>query len=194
MRRFVTLAGLAVLVVAVAGLFAGSAAAAGNKKLVEGTVYDTTCATACTPECPPPPHCGPITESAKANVVCAQSQRLIACPLAAVIHGPGPDYLHPAASPAASTTPSTQVKGRPSTCASAVRRPCCDAAGVEGHFEVRLGPGEYVLHPHLPEEPCLVGIPETVKITARTQGPLPVSLERRQHLRRPPGRREARPS
>ncbi|HEY5333291.1 MAG TPA: hypothetical protein VIJ21_07045, partial [Solirubrobacterales bacterium] len=47
---------------------------------------------------------------------------------------------------------------------------------VEGHFKIRLGPGEYVLHPSLPEEPCWSGEPWQVKVTARTQGPIPVSL------------------
>lgn len=42
MRRVATALGLVVLVAAVAGLVAGSASAAGHKKLVEGTVYDTT--------------------------------------------------------------------------------------------------------------------------------------------------------
>jgi hypothetical protein len=176
MRRFVTLAGLAVFVVAVAGLFAGSAAAAGNKKLVEGTVYDTTCATACTPECPPPPHCGPITQEQTTKVVCAQrAARLIVCPLA-VSHGSGPDFCiqgepcgvdYPVYSGKGATV---NVRKRGSATVLAA------LPVVEGHFEVRLGPGEYVLHPRLPEEPCLVGIPETVEITARTQGPLPVSL------------------
>src|ERR1700709_586050 len=82
MRRLVTLGGLAVLVALVAGLVAGSAGAAGQKKLVEGTVYDTTCATVCTPECPPPPHCGPITQAQTTKVVCAQrAASLIVCPL-----------------------------------------------------------------------------------------------------------------
>ena len=30
---------------------------------------------------------------------------------------------------------------------------------VEGHFKIRLGPGEYVFHPCLPEEQCWTGEP-----------------------------------
>src|SRR6202012_1515924 len=86
MRRLGAAIGLMVLVVAVAGLLAGSASAGGPTKLGEGTVYDPTCASLCTPECapsPPPPHCGPITQAATTKVICAQrAARLIACPLA----------------------------------------------------------------------------------------------------------------
>ena len=77
MRRLMA---LTVCSIALAGLGSGIASAAGNKKLVEGTVYDTTCATACLPECPPLP-CGPITAGGNAGVVCAMSERMIACPL-----------------------------------------------------------------------------------------------------------------
>ena len=61
---------------------------------------------------------------------------------------------------------------------------------VEGHFKIRLGAGEYVLHPYLPEEPCWSGVPVTVKVTARTARADPGLARRRQQLRRPPGRRE----
>ena len=148
---------------------AASATAAGSKKLVEGTLYDTTCATSCTPGCPPIP-CGPVTQADRGAVICAQ--RKIVCPLAkrtivcvqAPCPGPG---VYPVYSGEGATV---NVRRRGSATVLSA------APIVEGHFEVRLGPGEYVLHPRLPEEPCLVGVPATVTVAARTQGPIPVSL------------------
>jgi hypothetical protein len=171
------LAGALMLLALLVGLGSGSAAAAGTKKLVEGTVYDTTCATACMPACPPPPHCGPITANkASADVVCAlREKRIIACPL--------------------ETTNSTVVCVRAEGCPTSaypvysgegavmkVRRRGSAAViatlpVIEGHFKIRLGAGEYVLHPYLPEEPCWSGEPWRVKVTARTQGPIPVSVD-----------------
>jgi hypothetical protein len=63
--------GLVLVVAAPAGLMTGSASAGGSKKLVEGTVYDMTCATVCVPECPHPP-CGPVTQAGTTKVVCAR--------------------------------------------------------------------------------------------------------------------------
>ena len=170
MRRLAIALGLAVLVAVVAGLGAGSAAAGGTKKLVEGTVYDTTCATSCTPECPPPPHCGPIT--AKAKIVCAQRRRMIACPLArrtvVCVQAPCPGPLPGSVYSGEGATVNVRKRGSATVLTT--------LPIVEGHFEVRLGPGEYVLHPRLSEEPCLVGVPLNVRVTARTQGPIPVSL------------------
>lgn len=172
MKRLVAAAGLAVIVAMAMGLVSGSATAAGPKKVVEGTVYDSTCATSCAPECPPPPHCGPITQSAKAKIVCAQRQRMIVCPLyrsplVCLQGSPCGRTAYPVYSGEGATV---NVRKRGSaTVLTAL-------PVVEGHFEVRLGPGEYVLHPRLPEEPCVVGVPTTVKVTARTQGPIPVSL------------------
>src|ERR1700761_2289249 len=82
MRRFV---GMFLCLAAIAALCAASAAGAGHRKLVEGTVYDTTCAgTSCESECPPPPHCGPITGRSAARILCPLSEgRVIACPLGA---------------------------------------------------------------------------------------------------------------
>jgi hypothetical protein len=48
---------------------------------------------------------------------------------------------------------------------------------VAGHFKRRLGPGEYVLHPYLPEEPCWSGEPATVVVTPRLHSPVPVTLD-----------------
>src|ERR1700760_11120 len=73
---------LLALAALIAVLVSGSATAAGGKKVVEGTVYDTTCSgVSCGVECPPPPHCGPITAGAKRRIVCPLTKRMIACPL-----------------------------------------------------------------------------------------------------------------
>jgi hypothetical protein len=176
MRRLVTgLVCLMALLTLIAGLGSGSAAA-GNRKLVEGTVYDTTCATACIPECPPPPHCGPITAQSSAAIVCPlRERRIIACPLAKVdsaivcVRAEGcPTSGYPVYSGDGAVI---KVRRRGSAMVLAT------LPVVEGHFKIRLGPGEYVLHPYLPEEPCWSGESERVKVTARTQGPIPASVE-----------------
>jgi hypothetical protein len=178
MRRMGTqLVCLGALLVILAGLGSGSAAAAGNRKLVEGTVYDTTCAVACAPECPPPPHCGPITAS-KLNsaIVCPLRQRrIIACPLAKAestvvcVRAEGcPTSAYPVYSAEGAVV---NVRRRGSATVLAT------LAITEGHFKIRLGPGQYVLHPYLAEEPCWSGEPERVRVTAKTQGPIPASIE-----------------
>jgi hypothetical protein len=171
MRRIGTAAGLAVLVVLVAGLVTGSAAGAGTKKLVEGTIYDTTCATTCTPECPPIP-CGPVTQAAKGRYVCAQ-RRMIACPLAertivcvkAPCPGPGGYSVY--------SGEGAIVNVRRAGAAAVI----ASLPVVEGHFKVRLAPGRYILHPVLPEEQCWTKEWWTVKVTPRHQGPISVSLD-----------------
>jgi hypothetical protein len=47
---------------------------------------------------------------------------------------------------------------------------------VEGHFQIRLGPGDYVIHPYLPEEPCWSGQSTTVKVWAKYKGPIATSV------------------
>jgi hypothetical protein len=166
MRRLGTaLACALALIGLLAGLGSGTAAAAGHKKLVEGTVYDTTCATTCEPTCPPPPHCGPITAEARADVVCAQDRRIIACPLSRAASAA---FAYPVYSGEGAVI---NVRKRGSATVLA------QLPVVEGHFKIRLGPGEYVLHPYLPEESCWSGEAERVAVTAKTQGPIPASLE-----------------
>lgn len=157
------LGGAVVILVIASGLGPGSAGAAGHRKLVEGTLYDTTCVTVCEPECPPPPHCGPITADSRAgaDIVCAQ--RVIACPLAKTAAASAyPVYADEGAVVNVRRRGSATVLAQPQV--------------VEGHFKIRLGPGEYVLHPYLPEAQCWTGEAERVKVTARTQGPIPASL------------------
>lgn len=177
MRRFGTAVGLMVLVAAVAGLVAGSARAGGTKKLVEGTVYDTTCleASTCEPPCPPPPHCGPVpAPQGSARVICAQLKPTIVCPLyrasslICLQGSPCGGTAYPVYSGEGATV---NVRRRGSATVLTT------LPIVEGQFEIRLGPGEYVLHPRLPEEPCWSGEPWQVKVTPRQQGPLPVSLD-----------------
>jgi hypothetical protein len=176
MRRLVAAVGLVVLVTIVIGLAAGSASAAGQKKLVEGTVYDTTgviCAT-CAPECPPPPHCGPITQSARAKVVCAlRARRLIVCPLAqgSVVcvqaegcpgSSPYPVYSGEGAI--------VKVRKRGSSTV------LITVPIVEGHFKVQLPPGRYMVRPFLPEPQCWAGPKIAVWVSLALQGPVPSSL------------------
>jgi hypothetical protein len=175
MRRAV---GLVVLVAVVAGLGAGSASAGGAKKLVEGTVYDTTCATSCGVECPPPPHCGPITSQSRTDVVCAQAQRrrIVACPLAES-SGATPDFCIQG-EPCGVDYPVYSGEG------AIVKVRKRGSAGVlatvpivEGHFKIRLGAGEYVIHPYLPEENCWSGEPGTVKVLPSMKSPVLATLD-----------------
>jgi hypothetical protein len=174
MRRLATLAGLVVLVVAVAGFMAGSASAAGPKKLVEGTVYDTTCigTGTCLPECPPPPHCGPITQARTSKVICAQrAARLIVCPLYKTVvcvqapcPGPTPYPLY------AGEGGIVKVRRRGSATVLAT------VPIVEGHFKIRLGLGEYMFRPFLPEPECWSGDVTAVWVSREFQGTLPAFL------------------
>jgi hypothetical protein len=177
MRRIgIRLYCLVVLLTLLAGLGSGSASAAGTKKLVEGTVYDTTCAATCVPECPPPPHCGPITAQSDRAIVCPlRERRIIACPLAKAdsaivcVQAEGcPTSGYPLYSGEGAVV---KVRKRGSATVLAT------LSVVEGHFKIRLGPGEYVLHPYLPEEGCWSGDPERVTVGARTKGPIPVSVD-----------------
>ncbi|HXF29948.1 MAG TPA: hypothetical protein VN522_00400 [Solirubrobacterales bacterium] len=159
------------LIALVAGLLAGSATAAGTKKLVEGTVYDTTCAAACVPECPPPPPCGPVTRAAGTKVVCAQRRPSIVCPL----YEGSPRICLPSSNCGGYPIYSGEgavVKVRKRGSATVL----ATLPVVEGHFEIRLGPGQYVFHPRFSEEQCWTGEPWMVTVTARTQGPIPVAL------------------
>jgi hypothetical protein len=159
---------LAALAIALAGLGSGTAAA-GNKKLVEGTVYDTTCVTVCRPECPPPPHCGPITQEGKRNVICAQAS--IVCPLY-----DAPDRI---------CLPSSNCGGSPvytgaGSLVNIRKRGSATVIArlpiVEGHFKIRLGPGEYVFHPYMAEEQCWSAEPVTAGIALRSRSPVAVTL------------------
>jgi hypothetical protein len=47
---------------------------------------------------------------------------------------------------------------------------------VEGHFRIRLGPGEFVFHPYYAEEGCWSGEPVTARVTAKLKAPVPVTL------------------
>jgi hypothetical protein len=162
---------LVVLVAVVAGLVAGSAAAGGTKKLVEGTVYDTTCAAACLPECPPPP-CGPITQSTTAKVICAQRQRRIVCPL----YRGSPRICLPSSNcggypvyAGEGAIVKVRKRGSPTVLAT--------LPIVEAHFKIRLGAGEYVFHPYLGEEPCWAGEPVMQMVDPRLRSPVPVTID-----------------
>ena len=155
MSLFLCSAGLAALGV-------GSAAAAAPKKLVEGTVYDATCVgTSCEPECPPPPHCGPITAQGKADIVCPlTAERIIACPLSATVD---PIYSGEGAV--------VKVRKRGSATVLAT------LAVTEGHFKTHLVTGEYVFHAFLAEPECWTSEPQTLKVSSDTHGPIAAALD-----------------
>jgi hypothetical protein len=164
---------VAAVFVAVVGLLAlapGWASAAGNAKVVEGTVYDATCVAVCMPECPPPPHCGPLPQAGKSNVICAQAQ--IVCPL----YGASPRICLPSTNCGgfpvyAGEGSLVNVRKRGSTTVLA------RLAIVEGHFKIRLTPGEYVFHPYMAEERCWSAAPTVAKVTAKLKSPVPVTLD-----------------
>lgn len=168
MRRVsVALVGLMALV----ALVPGGASAAQNKKLVEGTVYDATCVTVCAPECPPPPHCGPITQAGRSDVICAQAT--IVCPLHA-----SPRICLPSSNcggyPIYSGEGSLVNVRRQGSATVLARLPI-----VDGHFKIRLGPGQYVFHPYMAEEQCWSAEPTTVRVGARLRGPVPATIDAR---------------
>jgi hypothetical protein len=164
-----------VALVALGVLFAGlgsGTAAAGSKKLVEGTVYDTTCATACIPPCPPP--CGPIpAPQSRSDVICAQAQ--IICPLYASPRVTSPPICLPS-----SDCPGFPVYTGDGSLVNVRKRGSATVLArlpiVEGHFTIRLAPGEYVFHPYMAEEGCWSAEPVTARVTARLRGPVPVTL------------------
>jgi hypothetical protein len=144
----------------VVALLGPGSAVAGGKKLVEGTVYDSTCGAVCMPECPPPPHCGPVTQEGKANVICAQAA--IVCPLYRIAPG-GSIY----------TGEGSLVNVRKRGSATVLAR----LPIVEGHFKIRLEPGEYVFRPYMAEEQCWSAAPVTQTVIAKSQSPVAVALD-----------------
>jgi hypothetical protein len=171
---------LTVLVIGALTLFAGlgsGTAAAGAKKLVEGTVYNTSCGAACTP-CPPP--CGPVpTPQSRSDIVCAQQQKRIVCPLTqADRRAVAPDFCiqgqpcgvdYPVYSGEGAQV-TIRKKGTTSILAT--------LAVIEGHFKIRLAPGEYVIRPYLPpEEKCLSGVPTSVRVEPKMKSPVPASID-----------------
>jgi hypothetical protein len=176
-RNGVRTLGALALVALVVAFVTGSAAAAGNKKLVEGTVFDTTCAgVACGVECPPPPHCGPImADGTNSAIVCPlQERRMIACPLsrASVIVCVQAEGCPGTSDPPVWSGESGVVAVRKRGSATALAK----LPVVEGHFSTRLAPGEYVLRPYLPEPQCWSGEPTRLSVTARAKGPLAAAV------------------
>jgi hypothetical protein len=184
MRRVCTQKGIGARVVGVLALVAlvtafvtGSAAAAGNKKLVEGTVFDTTCAgLACGVECPPPPHCGPITAGGtNSAIVCPlRERRMIACPLSradvivCVLAEGCPGTTGPPVWSGEGAVVTVRKRGSASTL---TKLPV-----VEGHFRIRLDPGEYVLQVYLPEPQCWSGEKTRLALDAKAKGPIAAAL------------------
>lgn len=153
-----TIAGL--LMVLVALFAAPGTSAAKDKKLVEGTVYDTTCATICPPECPPPPHCGPVAApKSQGAVICAQAS--IVCPLYRI--APGASIY---------TGEGSLVNVRKRGSATVIAR----LPIVAGHFQIRLAPGEYVFRPYMAEEQCWSAERVTALVPAKASSPVSVTL------------------
>lgn len=168
--------GAAALLALVAVFAAGSAAAAGKEKLVDGTVYDTTCAgIACGVDCPPPPHCGPITAGAKTGIVCPMAKRMIACPISRAstivcVQAEGcPGTNYPPVYSGEGAVVNVRKRGSTQLIAT--------LPVTEGHFSVRLPPGEYVLRPYLPEPQCWTGEPTMITIAVKAKGPVLASVD-----------------
>jgi hypothetical protein len=173
MRKTAGGLGLAAVIALVVALAAIPAAAGVNRKLVEGTVYDTTACSAECPPCPPPPHCGPITQKEQTGVICARrATDLIACPLykriVVCVQAPCPGTISPIYSGEGAIV---KVRRRGSATVLAT------LPVVEGHFKIRLGAGEYVFHPYLGEEPCWSGAAVMQRVTPRLQSPVPVAVD-----------------
>jgi hypothetical protein len=173
MRRAAT---ALICVTAIAVVFAGlgsGTATAGNKKLVEGIVLDGTCGVSCLPPCPPP--CGPIpAPQSRGDVICARAS--IVCPLTQKQRTVAPDFciqgepcgvVDPIYSGEGSLV---NVRKRGSTEVIA-RLPI-----VEGHFKIRLAPGNYVFHPYMAEEQCWSAEPATTKVAADLRGAVTVRI------------------
>jgi hypothetical protein len=147
---------------------AATAQAAQPSSGVRGTVLDTTCASGCEAECPPPPVCrGPH----------ACTQRVIACPLSrsqlrseslvcTQAGCPGPPIVR---YPLYEGEAATVLVRRAGAAKPMMRVPVSG-----GHFDARLGPGRYVLRVHV-AEPCWTGTRETV--TVPTSGFAAATLE-----------------
>jgi hypothetical protein len=171
--------GAMALVALVAMFVAGSAAAAGNKKLVEGTLYDTTCGTICEPACPPPPHCRPITAGGtNSAIVCPlRERRIIACPLSrtsAIV------CVQAEGCPGTTNPPVWSGEGEGAVVTVRKRGETKVMAKVpvsEGHFSIRLAPGEYILRPYLPEPQCWSVEANRVVVAAKTRGPVAAALD-----------------
>ncbi len=161
------LVGLVMVLALVVAFGSGSASAAGSKKLVEGTVYDETCVAVCVPPCPPP--CGPVpVTKSRAKVICAQAQ--IVCPL----------YRSPRICLPAGNCGGFPVYTGEGSLVNVRRRGSSTVVArlpiVDGHFKIRLAPGEYVFHPYMAEEQCWAAEPVRLDVSRRLRSPVPVAV------------------
>ena len=112
------------------------------------------------------------------NIICAQQKRIV-CPLTQADRAvAAPDFCiqgqpcgvdYPVYSGEGAVV-TVRKKGTTSTLAT--------LPVVEGHFNIRLAPGEYVIRPYLsPEEKCLRGEPTPLKVEAKMKSPVPASID-----------------
>jgi hypothetical protein len=141
----------------------------------------------CGVECPPPPHCGPITAAGtNSAIVCPlEERRMIACPLSRAsvivcVQAEGcPGTTDPPVWSGEGGVVTVRKRGSTSLLAK--------LAVVEGRFSTRLAPGEYVLRPYLPEPQCWSGEPTTLSVVARAKGPLTAAVSVRNSCVAHPG-------
>ncbi len=151
--------GALLAVVLAAFVCASGAQAAQPSSGVRGTVLDTSCASGCEAECPPPPVCrGPH----------ACTQRVIACPLSrsqlqseslvcTQAGCPGPPIVRYPLYEGAAATVMVRRAG--------AAQPLMRVPVNGGHFNARLAPGRYVIHATV-GEPCWTGTRETIRVEA----------------------------
>jgi hypothetical protein len=119
------------------------ATAAAGQSGISGSLYDTTCGDGCLPTCPPPCRAG--------ELICLRGRETIVCPQARVRpaiclpSGCGTEY------PLYEGTDATITVRRAGS--ETVMRTVTPQAG---RFDIRLGPGRYVLRGHV-AQPCWVG-------------------------------------
>jgi hypothetical protein len=146
--------GALVAVLLAALVWAASAQAAQPSSGVRGTVLDTTCASGCQAECPPPPVCrGPHACTGRL-IVCPLNRSPLICTQAGC---PGPPIVR---YPLYEGTAATVLVRRAGAAKPLMRVPVNG-----GHFDARLAPGRYVLRAVV-GEPCWTGTRQTVKVEA----------------------------
>ncbi len=151
----------ALVAMVLAALVWVSAAQAQPSSGVRGTVLDTTCASGCQAECPPPPVCrGPH----------ACTARLIACPLDRSFSESRSESLvcTQAGCPGPPIVRYPLYEGEAATVLvrrAGAAKPLMRVPVNGGHFNARLAPGRYVVRATV-GEPCWTGTRQTIVVEA----------------------------